>query len=154
MTEMFRVEEIVLVSLNFSPVAHPDNDIDGEGNNADDGVIEESKEDSLIQSEFKCGSNYYQEEDILRVILEVFITNNDYPFILEVVMGGAFKFKSMPDPKTLDLLRHVNCPAIIFPYLREVVSDITKRAGLEPFYLEPMNFVQAYKDAKNKKDIE
>jgi len=151
MANSFSVEEIVLISLNFSP-GISDEDMDGENGSTVENQIEEDIEVAPNPIDFKCGSHFYEQEKTLRVILEVFITNNDYPFSLNVAMGGVFKFNTVPNEKTLDLLKHVNCPAIIFPYLREVVSDTTKRAGIEPLYLAPMNFVQAYKDAQNNKD--
>jgi len=40
----------------------------------------------------------------------------------------------------------VNCAAIIFPYLREHLADLTRRSGLPPFHLPPINFVKVYKD--------
>jgi len=48
------------------------------------------------------------------------------------------------------MLKNVNCRAIIFPYLREYISDLTKRAGFTPLFLPPFNFVEANKQRTNK----
>ncbi|NSW86690.1 MAG: protein-export chaperone SecB [Syntrophobacteraceae bacterium] len=42
----------------------------------------------------------------------------------------------------------VNCPAIIFPYLRETLADLTRRAAFPPLHLPITNFTKfAHKDA-------
>ena len=34
----------------------------------------------------------------------------------------------------------IGCPNIVFPYLRETVSDVVIRAGFPPLLLNPVNF--------------
>ena len=40
------------------------------------------------------------------------------------------------------------CPNILFPYLREVVSETVSRAGFPPVILHPMNFEAIYQARK------
>lgn len=65
------------------------------------------------------------------------------PFHFQVEFGGKFELSpdELEDPKTLEQLKNVNCPAIIFPYLRETVSTLVNKANLPPFYLPAVNFI-------------
>jgi len=42
----------------------------------------------------------------------------------------------------------VVCPNILYPYLREVVSDISVRGGFAPVLLNPINFEAIYLQQK------
>ena len=44
----------------------------------------------------------------------------------------------------MDVVLGVGCPNILYPYLREVVSDSASRAGFMPVVLAPMNFEALY----------
>ena len=41
-------------------------------------------------------------------------------------------------------LLSIACPNILFPYAREVVSDVVSRAGFAPVVLQPVNFEALY----------
>ena len=40
----------------------------------------------------------------------------------------------------MDAVLGIACPNILFPYVREVISDIVVRAGFPPVMLNPVNF--------------
>ena len=61
-------------------------------------------------------------------------------------MKRAFKFSKLPPKRDLEKIVHVNCAAIIFPYVRETIADLTRRASILPFHMEPINFVALYED--------
>jgi preprotein translocase subunit SecB len=42
----------------------------------------------------------------------------------------------------------VVCPNILFPYIREVVTDVSVRAGFAPVLLNPINFDALYQQQK------
>ena len=44
----------------------------------------------------------------------------------------------------IDLIKNIECPNMLFPYLREVVTDLTTRAGFLPVILAPINFAYLY----------
>ena len=71
------------------------------------------------------------------------------PFAFDVTMHGDFLFKEVPDEKTLKQFGDINCPAIVFPYIREVIADITRRSGFSPLHLPAVNFIEMGK--KNKR---
>jgi preprotein translocase subunit SecB len=47
-------------------------------------------------------------------------------------------------PDQLDPLLAVACPQILFPYLREAISDLVVRAGFPPVLLAPVSFEALY----------
>jgi preprotein translocase subunit SecB len=68
-------------------------------------------------------------------------------FIVEATQAGLFAIENIPQEE-LDPLLGIGCPTIIFPYLRETVSDLTTRAGFPPFILQAVNFEAFYMQQK------
>jgi preprotein translocase subunit SecB len=68
-------------------------------------------------------------------------------FLIEVKQAGVFHVNNIP-AKELEQVLAVTCPNILFPYLREVVSDISVRAGFAPVLLNPINFEVLYEQQK------
>ncbi|GAA5784384.1 protein-export chaperone SecB [Chitiniphilus shinanonensis] len=64
-------------------------------------------------------------------------------FLVEVTQAGLFSIENIPEQE-LDPLLGIGCPSILFPYLREAVSDLTTRAGFPPLLLQPINFEAIY----------
>ena len=64
-------------------------------------------------------------------------------FLVEAGQAGIFQIRNMPQ-EGLDAILGVTCPTILFPYLREAVSDAVNRAGFPPVMLAPVNFEALY----------
>ncbi|WP_148717011.1 protein-export chaperone SecB [Chitinolyticbacter meiyuanensis] len=64
-------------------------------------------------------------------------------FLVEITQAGLFSIENIPEGE-LDPLLGIGCPSILFPYLREAVSDLTTRAGFPPLLLQPINFEAIY----------
>jgi preprotein translocase subunit SecB len=77
--------------------------------------------------------------------LEVFknYLEKDYPFHLEMSVTGFFSVDPMAD-QNLRLIE-TNAVAILFPYLRALVSTITANANVAPLILPPINVVELIK---------
>lgn len=60
-------------------------------------------------------------------------------FLVEVTLAGLFHIENIPESE-LEPVLGIGCPSILFPYLREAVSDLTTRAGFPPLLLQPINF--------------
>lgn len=58
---------------------------------------------------------------------------------LEIVYAGLFRLKNLPD-EALEPFLLINCPTLIFPYLRRLVSDLTREGGFPPLLLDPIDF--------------
>lgn len=68
-------------------------------------------------------------------------------FLIEVKQAGIFQIRNVPSAE-LEPILAVICPNILFPYLREVVSDVSVRGGFAPALLNPINFDALYQQQK------
>jgi preprotein translocase subunit SecB len=73
------------------------------------------------------------------------VTGNESPFNLLVEYGGMFLFEDeVPAPNEIVRIAEINCATILFPFVREAIAEITRRAGIGQMLLQPMNFVELY----------
>lgn len=90
------------------------------------------------------------EEGIFEVTVMTTVTakvGEKVMFLVEAKQAGIFQIRNVPNAE-LEPLLAVVCPNILFPYLREVVSDVTVRAGFAPVLLNPINFEVLYQQQK------
>lgn len=90
------------------------------------------------------GVQHAKKNKNVRVILSVNSDDKNQPFIFNIVLAGLFDFHEIPKPKELEKIVNINCAAILFPYVREIVADLTRRADIPPFHMDPVNFVNFY----------
>jgi preprotein translocase subunit SecB len=64
-------------------------------------------------------------------------------FLAEAVQAGIFSVRNVP-AQELDPLLNIGCPTILFPYLRETISDLVVRGGFPPVLLAPVSFEALY----------
>ena len=64
-------------------------------------------------------------------------------FLAEAVQAGIFEVRNVPAEELRPLLG-IACPTILFPYLRETISDLVIRGGFPPVLLEPVSFEALY----------
>jgi len=64
-------------------------------------------------------------------------------FLAEVVQAGIFQVRNVPEADLKPLLG-IACPTILFPYLREAISDLVIRGGFPPVLLAPVSFEALY----------
>ena len=64
-------------------------------------------------------------------------------FLIEVSQAGIFTIRGVP-PEQLQPIIAINCPTVLFPYVRETLSDMVGRAGFPPVHLAPINFEVLY----------
>ncbi len=58
---------------------------------------------------------------------------------MELVYAGLFKIEHAP-PGVMEPMLHVNCPALLFPFLRRIVADMSREGGFPPLLLDPVDF--------------
>lgn len=68
-------------------------------------------------------------------------------FLIEAQQAGIFHVQNIP-PLELEPVLAVVCPNILYPYMREVVTDVSVRAGFAPVLLNPVNFEALYQQQK------
>ena len=84
--------------------------------------------------------NYYEVTVTATVTAK---TNERTIFLAEVAQAGIFSVRNVP-AADLDPLLGVGCPTILFPYLREAISDLIVRGGFPPVLLSPISFEALY----------
>lgn len=72
-------------------------------------------------------------------------------FILEIEHAGIFLVKNIP-AEHLEMVLGVDCPTLLFPFTRQIVSQVTVDGGFSPFLMEPVNFMALFQNAKAKKE--
>lgn len=77
-------------------------------------------------------------------------SNKEILFILEIYYGGIFQITNIPDDQLHPYLL-IECPRILFPYLRRIISDITRDGGYPPINLDQIDFLSMYKAELNKR---
>ncbi|NIY79365.1 MAG: protein-export chaperone SecB [Rhodobacteraceae bacterium] len=65
-------------------------------------------------------------------------------FILELDYAGVFHIENVPDEQMHPFLM-IECPRMLFPFLRRVVHDVTRDGGFPPLNLDNIDFVQLYR---------
>ncbi|ODT72818.1 MAG: protein-export chaperone SecB [Pelagibacterium sp. SCN 63-23] len=65
-------------------------------------------------------------------------------FNVELVYGGIFRIKNVPDAQLSPLLM-IECPRLIFPFARQVLASVTQQGGFPPLMMEPVDFSAIYR---------
>ncbi|MEA3466952.1 MAG: protein-export chaperone SecB [Thermodesulfobacteriota bacterium] len=74
--------------------------------------------------------------------------NNDKTmFIMEIEHAAAFLMKNIPEEHQ-EMVLGVDCPTLLFPFTRQIVSQMSVDGGFVPFLMEPINFMALYQNSK------
>lgn len=65
-------------------------------------------------------------------------------FILELDYAGIFHIEGVPEDQLHPFLL-IECPRMLFPFVRRIVSDVTRDGGFPPLNLENIDFVSLYR---------
>lgn len=98
------------------------------------------------------------EGDIHEVVLTATVTarlkeKDKVMFLVEVHQAGIFRIRNVPGDDIEPVLG-ILCPNILFPYLRETVSDVVTRAGFPAVILNPVNFEAVYQQKKQQQQAD
>jgi preprotein translocase subunit SecB len=86
------------------------------------------------------------DDGVFEVALTVTVTaklGEKTMFLVEATQGGIFQIRNVPEGEIEPVLA-IACPNILFPYVRETISDTINRAGFPPVILAPVNFEAIY----------
>ncbi len=89
-------------------------------------------------------------DHVYEVSLTTSITGRDETqtlFIIELVYAGIFTFRGESDDNIQPALL-IDCPQLLFPFARSIISGVTQNGGFPPLLLQPVNFAQLYIDSK------
>ena len=62
---------------------------------------------------------------------------------VEMIYGGLFRLRGVPQ-NLLQPVLFVDCPTILFPFMRRVLADVTRDGGFPPLMLDPIDFGRLY----------
>jgi len=66
-------------------------------------------------------------------------------FLLEMDYVGIFHIENVAEDQLHPFLM-IECPRMIFPFLRRIVSDVTRDGGFPPLNLENVDFLGMYRN--------
>lgn len=72
-------------------------------------------------------------------------------FIIELEHAGVFTLKNIP-AEHVERVLAIDCPLMLFPFTRQVVSQVSVDGGFMPFLMEPINFIALYESAKQQQE--
>lgn len=70
--------------------------------------------------------------------------NGDTLFLLEVDYGGIFHVEGVPDEQLHPFLM-IECPRLMFPFVRRIISDVTRDGGFPPLNIDTVDFLALYR---------
>ena len=76
-------------------------------------------------------------------------TDDQVIFVVELEHAGVFTLKNIPTEHVERVLA-IDCPLMLFPFTRQVVSQVSVDGGFMPFLMEPINFISLYESAKKR----
>lgn len=64
-------------------------------------------------------------------------------FKLDLEYGGVFRLTNIPQEQIHPVIM-IECPRLLFPFVRQIVADATRDGGFPPLYVDPIDFVALY----------
>lgn len=89
----------------------------------------------------KRGENVYEVINKVKVESKA---GDQIVFILELEYAGQFKIENVPDQQMHPFLM-IECPRMIFPYMRRIVGDVTRDGGFPPLNIDNIDYMQLYR---------
>lgn len=92
------------------------------------------------------------QEETYEVVLGIQVKSTikgDVQFLIDLKYAGVISLEKDVTDKETALF--VQCPSVIFPYARRIISDLTRDGGYLPLYISPVDFYTLYIKNKDKK---
>ena len=70
--------------------------------------------------------------------------NGETLFLLEVDYGGVFLVEGVPEEQLHPFLL-IECPRLMFPFVRRIISDVTRDGGFPPLNIDTVDFLALYR---------
>ncbi len=65
-------------------------------------------------------------------------------FLLELEYGGIFHIEGVPEDQLHPYLL-IECPRMLFPFVRRIISDVTRDGGFPPLNVDTVDFLALYR---------
>lgn len=109
-------------------------------------LLEGPSETPNIKLEINVAAKRLQQPELYESAIDfkaVASTKDGTIYDLEIVYAGLFRLRNIPE-QALEPFLLINCPTLIFPFLRRLVADITREGGFPPLLLDPIDFAQLF----------
>ena len=73
--------------------------------------------------------------------------NDEVIFVVETTYAGAFEIKGVP-AEQMEPVMLVECPRLLFPFLRQIIAETTIAGNFPPIMLDPIDFFAIYQQRK------
>ena len=74
------------------------------------------------------------------------IVKDEVQYLIDLKYAGIFTLEK--DVEDKEKIIFIQCPNIIFPYARRIISDLSRDGGYLPLYISPVDFMTLYNDNK------
>ncbi|MEZ5893533.1 MAG: protein-export chaperone SecB [Parvularculaceae bacterium] len=89
------------------------------------------------------GLNQNQYEIELSVAARASREAGEPMFVIEASYAGVFEIVGIPRDQ-LEVVMMVECPRLLFPFMRQIIADATRNGNFPPLMLEPIDFMGIY----------
>ena len=142
-TPVFRMQKLYIKDLSFENPNAPDVFVGG---------VPEPK----VEINLGIKNKKLKAEDHWEVALALTATVTDNKsgktlFIIEIEHAGIFLLKNIPE-KHFPMALAVDCTTLMFPFTRQIISQLSVDGGFIPFLMEPVNFFALFENSKKKKE--
>lgn len=86
------------------------------------------------------GDNHYEVTLSLNVDAKA---GEDAVFVVELTYGGVFMVANIP-AEALQSVLLIQCPSLLFPFARRIISDATRDGGFVPLNIDPIDFIALF----------
>ncbi len=136
----FSIEKIYVKDLSFETPNSP--------------KIFQQKWEPIVNLDLANSASSLSDE-FYEVVLSITVTvsfEKETVYLVEVQQGGIFKILNVPKD-ILNRMLNTVCPNILFPFAREVISDLVTKGGFPQLILAPVNFDAIYQQQSGEKTI-
>ena len=109
-------------------------------------IFTELKEAPQIELDLDVGVSDVEEgkyEVVLKINAKATSDEKDV-FNIELEYAGLFQLDNVSEEDQKKQILLIYCPNILFPFLRRIISDVTRDAGFQPLMLNPVDFAGLY----------
>jgi preprotein translocase subunit SecB len=141
---VFRLQKMFLKDLSFENPEAPD--------------VFLAKGEPKVDVHLELKHRKLETEDHYEVTLFITakVTNTQTEktlFIIEVEHAAVFLLRNIP-VEHLPAILSVECASLLFPYTRQIISQVSVDGGFIPFLMEPINFHALYENSKRQQASE
>jgi len=134
---VFRLQKMYIKDLSFENPAAPE-------------VFMEKGTNPKVDVQMKLNHRQLAAADNYEVSLAITAKvinqqNGKTMFIIELEHAGIFLLQHIP-AEHMPAVLAVECPTLLFPFTRQIISQATVDGGFVPFLMDPVNFLGLYEN--------